>query len=239
MEGCWASRIDWPAVYGLLQGLGGIMQGLAGVALAWFGWKGLEGWREQLVSKRKQEVAEEVLALTYEVSDAMTQLRAPVAWPDELDRVPKRDGQSQEEYEAVRHYGVIEVRFAAEREHFAKFEAMRGRVAAIFGVELRAKMDELLSILRMIRSAPSQILLLTRARDREAAAFERKVALGLVDSEEAGRLHEAADRWQRKIDSYSEIMYLGLAGEDATAKEQREAVAAMESHLQRYAQMER
>lgn len=83
--------------------------------------------------KRKQDLAEEVLAGFYRVNDLVLAIRAPVSFANEVKDRRKPDGESQNVgWQRDTYYPVI-ARFEERRQEIAELLAKRFRMSAWFG----------------------------------------------------------------------------------------------------------
>lgn len=76
-----ASTIDWAATGSMLQGIGTI----AGVGAVLLGAKiAAVTWKEQKIAERRLEMAERILTATHKGRSALSYIRSPMMWANEL-----------------------------------------------------------------------------------------------------------------------------------------------------------
>lgn len=235
MSACWALSVDW-------QALSDGVSGAAAVVVAGCAWKGLEAWRHELRSKRRQELAEEALALSYRISDAIDHMRGPFAWTSELDKVERRENESEDSYQSRRHLGVVEVRYSEHSSAFADFLAVRYRVAAIFGVDVKQAMEQLIVISNRVRQAPSSVFRFKQAQDRALRQLERAIEArntgieGGEDYKSPEFIQKEVDKWAANIEKFEAILFMGIEDDDVS-KEQKKVLTELEEKLQGSAQL--
>ncbi|MEP2240468.1 MAG: hypothetical protein ABJI22_19025 [Maribacter sp.] len=135
--------IDWTLIFDILKSISIIIA--SGVAIY-----GINSWRRETKWKRKYELAEETLALFYEVQDAISIIRSPLASVEEGKTRKRGEGEREEDSEILdRAYTVIE-RFEKNKEPFFKLRAIKYRFITLFGKESEAPFNELVKLTNKI-----------------------------------------------------------------------------------------
>ena len=80
---------------------------------------GLCAWREQLLAKRRFEVAEQVLTATYAALDALSAIRSVGMWGGEMDAIEVAPDTPKREAERIKTAGAYFARAQRTREAFA------------------------------------------------------------------------------------------------------------------------
>lgn len=78
------SGIDWAATGAMLQGEGTIIGAIAVIVAAVIGGTSFKSWRRQQVTGRKLAQAERILEATYKARRALSYVRSPMMWGNEL-----------------------------------------------------------------------------------------------------------------------------------------------------------
>lgn len=137
------TSIDWNLIFDLLKSISIIIA--SGVAIY-----GINSWRRETKWKRKYELAEETLSLFYEVQDAVSIIRNPMAYEGEGRTRKRSDNESPEDSEILdRAYTVIE-RFEKNSEPFHKLKAIKYRFITVFGKESEKPFNEIIKITNKI-----------------------------------------------------------------------------------------
>lgn len=118
---------------------------------------GINSWRREAKWKRRYEVAEEVLSLTYECEEKFKIIRSPFSHSQEGKSRRRSDHETPEESDVLdRAYVVIE-RFEKEKEPFNKLFSLKFRFITLFGKKAGEPLDELRKILNTIFFAANRL----------------------------------------------------------------------------------
>ncbi|GEM_PF-2892253 len=190
---CWTLAIDWPVV---TQGFGALAQGAGALVLAWVGLAGLSSWRKQLKGTRSQALAEEALSLVYRVADGIRHMRQPWAWAGEMRKVERSEGESDEDFDQRKEYGVVEVRYQAHADAAAQLAAIRFRLQAVLGEGAKSSIDEVLELLAKVRSEAGNAARHKRVMLHQADLIRRFPSDATSDAyEDAKRRLTESERW--------------------------------------------
>ncbi len=122
-----------------------VIQTIAIGVTAYFASRGLHAWREQLIGKRKLEVAEETLIATYKVRDALDHIRNPGSLGEGKTR--KRDPSEPDNLGRLRDtYFVPLERIQATSDDFAQFQKARLLCEVYFGPEAGKPFGEVMKV---------------------------------------------------------------------------------------------
>ncbi len=127
---------------------------------------GIDAWRREYVGKRRMELAEEVLALFYQVRDVIRAMRSPVGFSGEGESRKAETDESPERKKALDNAFVIIERYNKHADLFSRLHAMRYRFMAQIGKKESEPFDELDQVL-------NQIFLAARRLAREWSREER------------------------------------------------------------------
>ena len=141
-----------------------IAQSVSVILAACFAIHGFESWRREHIGKRRIELAEEVLALFYQIRDAIADIRSSTGFGGEgSSRVP-RDGERPEDKEALDSAFVLIERYRKHSELFARVRALRYRVMAQLGVDAAAPFEVIDTLVaKLILSAHQLARMTTRS----------------------------------------------------------------------------
>jgi len=151
-----------------------ILQSISVIFGAIFAVYGLNAWRGEHIGKRRIELAEDVLALFYQASDAISEMRHPVAYDGEgASRKPARDENPEHKGSLDAAYVLIE-RYRRHSELFAKLFATRYRFMAQVGVEKSAPFDKLNAIVNELINSAHKMARLTTSQNDKYRKMEEK-----------------------------------------------------------------
>jgi len=151
---------------------------------------GVHAWKREFVGKRRIELAESVLALFYEVEDAIRQIRSPHSFEGEGSTRKRADDELEAESRILDQAYVVFERHQKREKLFAQIRSMRYRVMATFGTSAREPFDELNKII-------SEVLLAARM-------------LGTHYWQRQGRVEMAPDEFKkhlREMHSYEAVFW--------------------------------
>ena len=172
---------------------------------------GVGAWRREHVGRRKIEVAEEVLTLFYEASDALRFMRNPtVLATDDENELERRDGESNEAYDARCRASVVFVRHEQRQEVFNKLFAQRYKLMALIGPDSGEPIEVLQRLL-------NQVLL----SGHSLAHLWGRTKIPTSD--------EAIDRHQNLIEIYEASFWDGYTNEDVINTQLMNATTELES----------
>lgn len=116
---------------------------LGGIITAAAALYGLRSWRQEMVGRRKAELAEEILASAYQYREVLKYIRSPFSSTDEGRTRPVSSDEDKNEQEYKRMYFVTIERGIKQNEFISKFKAHKFRFMALFGAEAGKLFDEI------------------------------------------------------------------------------------------------
>jgi len=169
---------------------------------------GVLSWRAQLRYKRKYELAEEVLALSYEARDVIRQIRSPMGFVGEGGTRTARDGESPDEKRILDQAFVAAERYGRNRAVFDRLHALRYRFMAAFDPGLAAPFDEFRQVVNQIVLSAMRLghLWLERSRPVARRPGDEQRLLDQIEKHEAVIWGDSsddiiADPFQQRVDN--------------------------------------
>jgi len=132
---------------------------------------GISAWKREFRGKRQIELAEEALALFYEVREVITSARSPLGFGYEGATRQSEAEETPAQKKARDAAHVIFERFQPHEELFSKLYAMRYRFMAQFGLDSAKPFDDLKQIRNEIFSAARR---LARLWAKDVSHFDEK-----------------------------------------------------------------
>lgn len=111
---------------------------------------GISAWRREFLGKRQIELAEEILALAYEIEEIISFIRSPFSNTSEGNTRKRQDYETEEETELLNRAYVVFERYSSHEEKFAKFRSMKFRFKATFGRDAGKPFEEIDKVMREI-----------------------------------------------------------------------------------------
>ena len=108
------------------------------------GIQSLHSWRNQLLGRKRIEIAEKTLQTFYEVREAIETaryLRVTLPVEEDLDQNAGQPGVSQGDVDLQKLYSVCLQRLCDKDEVFSRFKALRNQYCMYFGNEIDAPFD--------------------------------------------------------------------------------------------------
>jgi hypothetical protein len=154
-----------------------ILQAAAIVVTAIFASRGLHAWRRQLIGKRKFEIAEEILVITYKVQGHLANVRSPIRWGGEGASRPRPKGIEPATERKDMYFVPLE-RLGKLSDDFAQISKARLLAQIHFGAEAVRPFDA-------IRNVYHEIAVAGRMLVETAEDPRREVGEALVSGWEA------------------------------------------------------
>lgn len=127
---------------------------------------GISAWKVEFLGKRKIELAEEVLALFYQVRDVIESIRSPFCYEGEGKTRKPVPNEKPEHKDAFDRAHVLIERYDHHAEVFSRLHALRYRFMARFGTDASVPFDELNRLI-------NELLLAARRKARLAIEPDR------------------------------------------------------------------
>jgi hypothetical protein len=118
-----------------------LAQSISVIFAALFAAYGFDAWRREHIGKRRIELAEDVLALFYQASDAINQMRSPFGFAGEGGSRKQSPNENPNHKQALDSAYVLIERYGRHSELFAKLHAIRYRFMAQLGTDKAAPFD--------------------------------------------------------------------------------------------------
>lgn len=101
---------------------------------AWQAMRGISAWRDEMLGRRKAELAEEVLSGFYQARDAIRTIRSPFSSPDVESRDrPREETETEDDKRRLDAHYVPIARLEERSEFLRGLLAKKYRMKALFG----------------------------------------------------------------------------------------------------------
>ena len=107
---------------------------------------GVSAWRREFVGKRRIELAEEVLALAYEIEEIIGSIR------NRLVYVPQSNDSGEKDQARSLADSIME-RICSSQERFATFQSYKYRFNAMFGDDIDLSFCEIMHVRNIIATS--------------------------------------------------------------------------------------
>jgi hypothetical protein len=134
--------------------------------------RGLTRWREELIGKRKTELAEQALIAFYEARDVFLWVRSRGIFGGEGGSRTPADGESKTQQEKRNTYFIPIERLTREKELFARIQSLRYAFAAHFGEAVGGAFQAIWDIHNDIGSSASVLIHITHDDSDHVGAFQ-------------------------------------------------------------------
>jgi hypothetical protein len=135
--------MDWGEFWKIIPS---VIQAGSVAATAYFASRSLQAWRNQLIGKRKFEVAEDTIVAAYKALDALKWIRNPGVWSGEKIDRPTQQFETDDQKRLRDTFFVPIQRIKDTSEDFAQLGKMRYLCQAHFGDEASSAIDEFFKI---------------------------------------------------------------------------------------------
>jgi hypothetical protein len=166
------------AVFGVptetINALAGVATAVAAMLAAVFAYRGLCTWRDEMLGRRKAELAEEVLADFYQARDVFRLVRSPGGFSGEARDRPRENGEEEALSRDLDSYFVPIARLKYDRAFLSAFYAKRFRFRAVFDAAAEKPFLEMKEIDAQITSAANMLSRLAQVDATRGAAFRRE-----------------------------------------------------------------
>jgi hypothetical protein len=185
-----------------------VIPSIAAVIGLYLAYRGIDAWRREHTGKRRIELAEETLAMFYEVSDAIGAIRNPISHAGEADEIDMMPGETEEQFQARKRASIAFIRYNQYSELFGRLRSTRYRFMAMVGQQEAQPFDNIHAEARRVLAA--------------ANSLSRLWAQDIPMDE------ERAERFQERIDRFEAIFWDGDEDDDQLKARVEQAVQAME-----------
>ncbi|NNU81463.1 hypothetical protein HMH01_13560 [Halovulum dunhuangense] len=132
----------------VINALTGVVTAVAAAGAAGFAYVGLKTWRQEMIGRRKAELAEDLIAGFYEARDIFMSARSPGALGSEYDEIDLGAVEGHDYEEILKTFYLPVSRINHSRETLASLHARRYRARVLFGSDI----DEAFAILRSVEA---------------------------------------------------------------------------------------
>jgi hypothetical protein len=160
----------WDEIVPLVQAVVVLITGYVAV-------RGLNAWREQVVGKRKAELAELVLVSFYAARDAFQWVRTGVFMEGEGEARQPGGGEAEQVRKMRNTYSIPLERLAHERELFAKLRAQRYAFRAYFGEKASQPFEALFKAYATIQATASTLIQVSHFDQMQPSVAEARDAM--------------------------------------------------------------
>jgi hypothetical protein len=135
-----------------------ILQALAIIVTAIFASRSLHAWRQQLIGKRKFEIAEEILVATYKMRGNLAHVRGPLAWGGEGKSRPRQEDAVDSAADRKDMYFVPLERMQKLNDDFAQISKARLLAQVHFGPDAGTPFDAIARVFHDVAVAAHMLI---------------------------------------------------------------------------------
>jgi hypothetical protein len=157
-----------------------IAQAIAVVSACWAIISGVGAWKREFIGKRKIELAEETLAVFFEIKDAIAFIRNPWSSGNEGSTRQRATYETESESKLLDRGYIVFERYESKKEIFVRFNTLKYKFMAVFGTNTEQIFKDTNETLNSIFVSAN--MLSTHYWQRQ------------------GRVHMEADEFQRHLD---------------------------------------
>lgn len=134
-----------------------IAQAIAIMAACWAIISGVGAWKREFIGKRKIELAEETLAVFFEIKDAITFIRNPWSSGTEGSTRTRATHETEAESQLLDRGYIVFERYESKKDIFVRFNTLKYKFMAVFGTETEAIFQDTNKILNSIFSSANML----------------------------------------------------------------------------------
>lgn len=150
-----------------------ILQAISVAVTAVFAVLGLRAWRQQLIGKRKIEIAEQALLAIYKVKNALSYIRNPGSMGGEGQSRPGRNDEPEDLARQRDTYFTPLERIQKSNDDFAELEKVQLLCQVFFGHTAARPFKDLVKARHSVRVAAT--MLLQSIKDQERGRLDPKL----------------------------------------------------------------
>ncbi len=109
-----------PWAFGWTQALTLLGFAITGL-IAWGGFRSFNRWKREQLEGRRIEIAFDLLAITYESKYVFDNIRSPMSFPYEWEDLPKRPGETEEQWRSRGSYYAVRKRVSEAKPFFDRY----------------------------------------------------------------------------------------------------------------------
>lgn len=131
-----------------MEALAEFLASLSLIIACWTAIIGINAWRREFMGKRKIELAEEVLALFYEIEDALRDIRNPMSYVGEGSTREKQEDETEKDTANRNRAFVVYERYRRHQDKVAHLRSLKYRCMARFenGADAAEPFDDMVKI---------------------------------------------------------------------------------------------
>ena len=115
----------WASLADFLVAVAPVGTALAALAAAVAAWKALSAWRDEMLGKRKAELAEDALTKFYQAERAISIIRSPIVGTSESEGREREPDETEKESKILDTYYVPLGRIQSQNELFSDLYARK------------------------------------------------------------------------------------------------------------------
>lgn len=118
-----------------MNDLATIVQAIAIISACWAIISGVGAWKREFIGKRKIELAEETLAVFFEIKDAIVFIRSP--WSNGIEGSTRKraSNETPEESQLLDRGYIVFERYESKKDIFVRFNTLKYKFMTVFGTE--------------------------------------------------------------------------------------------------------
>lgn len=145
-----------------ISAVGTAVAGIGAAFTAWFAYRGVTVWKDQITFRRKSDLAEQILEGFYQAQETLRYARVWVRWAGEGEGRPGEKEEPEELKRMLDDFFVPVERLHNKSEFFSVFFALQWRAKAVFGDEIFEKFRFMLKKHRELENAAFGLMRLYR-----------------------------------------------------------------------------
>ena len=177
---------------------GPLVQAAAMAVTAYFASRGLNAWHQQLAGKRRFELGEDILVLTYKLQRDLAHVRMPVSFGEGKSR-PRDDGDTESTAGLKDTYFVPLERIKALDSDLAKFSTIRLQARAHLGRDAVAPFDAIMRAYHTV-ALSARMLISTVGEKPRDVGLDREWQTAIWQRGESDRIASDVDAAVSRIE---------------------------------------
>lgn len=134
-----------------------IAQAIAIIAACWAIFSGVGAWKREFIGKRKIELAEETLAVFFEIKDAIAFIRNPWSSGTEGSTRKRAPHESEAESQLLDRGYIVFERYESKKDIFVRLNTLKYKFMAVFGTETETIFKDTNKTLNSILSSANML----------------------------------------------------------------------------------
>lgn len=134
-----------------------ITQAIAIISACWAIISGIGAWKREFIGKRKIELAEETLAVFFEIKDAIAFIRNPWSSGSEGNTRKRAPSETDAESQLLDRGYIVFERYESKKDIFIRFNTLKYKFMAVFGAETEGIFQDTNKTLNSIFSSANML----------------------------------------------------------------------------------